>query len=92
MHSPEGKGQIILDAVRNGLLTFVAIEAAALALAVMVLLVEKYTAWFNLGDERNTWLVAASLYWAALPAIFFGLVVFARVLKFRWNQDSTRIR
>ncbi len=91
MHSPEGKGQIILDGVRYGLLTFVAIEAAALVLAVMVLLVEKYTTWFNLGDERNYWLVAASLYWAALPAIFFGLVVLARVLKSRWNQDSTRI-
>jgi hypothetical protein len=81
MYSSKGKGQIILDGVRYSLVNLHCHRSRALILAVVIRLVEKYTGWFNLGDERNNWLFATSLYWATLPAIFLGIFVLTRVLK-----------
>jgi hypothetical protein len=62
------------------------IEAVALGLAVIVRLVEKYTGWFNLGEEWNTWLGGILMYWAALPTILLGLVVGVRRIKSGWTE------
>lgn len=80
------KFTVVLGGIAAALATFIAVEIAAGVLSVVVRLVEQYTRWFNLGDEWNTWLGAIFLYWAILPAGFFGLIVFARTIKSRWNE------
>jgi hypothetical protein len=76
----------VLGGIAAGLATFIAVEIAAGFLSVIVRLIEQYTKWFNLGEDRNNWLGVVFLYWAVLPAIFISAVVCARTIKSRWNH------
>jgi len=76
----------VFGGIAAGGATFMGVEIAAGVLSVVVRLVEQYTHWFTLGNDRNAWLGAVFLYWAILPAGFFGLVVFARKIKSSWNE------
>jgi len=77
---------VVLGGIAAGLATFITVEIAAGFLSVIVRLIEQYTKWFDLGEERNNWLGVVFLYWAVLPAIFIGAVVCARTIKSRWNH------
>jgi hypothetical protein len=86
--SPQAAEEVsaIFSGLIAGVLTFVAIEGAALLLAIIAILVENRTGWFNLGSDRNSRLDFVFLYWSFVPAVFAALTVSAKGIQYRLKR------
>jgi len=55
-------------------------------LAIIAILVENRTGWFNLGSDRNSRLDFVFLYWSFVPAVFAALTVSAKGIQYRLKR------